>query len=152
MELWDIAMIPAALLAVLTYPERMARVRVWLVMIAGAVLAHVYANVWFYLVLDIAVATIIMLPPKTMWQRAIGACYVGMILITTGYILHDLTYVHFSLSAASSPEMLKTAHDFLGWAAIALLMLWGGDALLGTYRDRVGGSSDLSPSEQGRVR
>ena len=140
------------LLLALTSPEgRVARVRVWAAMMGGSLLMSFYPNIWFYLALDIVAAAVIMAPPKTVWQRGIGLCYVGMILLTCGYALGEAPALHIFLSPANSPEMLKAAHDYLGWAAVALFVLWGSDGLFGIIRDRVSPSGNLQASKSGRV-
>lgn len=149
---WLVAMSVALLLFLLVPQGRTQKLRVWLVMLAGLPVAHFFPNVWAYLVIDLVIAAIVMVPPKSTWQRVIGLCYVGMALLTTGYILRDIAGVYIFLSAANNPEMLRIANDFLGWLATATLLAWGGHGIFATLGIIGRDSRDLSPAKQGRVR
>lgn len=149
---WKFAMILTLFVCLAAPENRRERVRVWAAMMVGSLLGIFYQSVWFFLALDILVAVAIMAPPKWVWQRVIGFCYVAMVLLSTGYMLRELAVVHFSLSPTNSPDMLKSAHDFLGWAALAALLSWGAHGILGTYWARFSGAGSLAPARSGRVR
>lgn len=148
---WKLAMVLALLIGVVSPTDRGARIRVWAAMMAGSLAAYIYPNLWYYVALDVSVAAIILMPPKTVWQRAIGLCFVVMILLSIGYAIRDFAALHIFLSAPNSPHMLKEAHDFLGWAALAIFSLWGGHAIFGPYFNRSGNRGPVSVAEQRRV-
>ena len=149
---WLFAMTLALVLGLLTPEQRGQRERVWIVMIVGLPVAHIYQRVWFYMAIDLAIAAAIMMEPKTLWQRIIGLCYIGMALLSLGYLIR----LHLFSSPAASPELLKAVNDYLGWAATLVLIMWGGNGVFGTLWEglwhRLGGGRDLSPVEQRRVR
>lgn len=144
MTTWEVAMIVALLVGIISPVDRGPRARAWAATMVGSLAAYLYPNLWYYLALDVAVAAIILLPPRTSWQRAIGFCFVVMVLLSIGYAIHDLAALHIFLSPAGSPAVLKETHDYLGWVACGLLLLWGGSAILGTYLHRASDSSGVS--------
>ena len=131
--------------------ERSHRLRVWAAMVGACVAAYAFPNVWFYLAIDIVAAAVIMTHPKTLPQRAIGLCYIGMILLTSGFILRNLFGVQIFLSAAEEPTVLKSAHDFLSWLAVAILFAWGAGNALGTYRTGASGLGSVVATASRRI-
>lgn len=132
--------------------NRAQYLRVWLAMLAGLPLAQFLPNMWAYIVIDLAIAAIVMVQPKAMWQRAIGLCYIAMALLTTGYMIRVLAGVYFSLSPATNSEMLHSLNDVLGWAATAVLIAWGGNGVFRSYWIGPSSGRNLQTAGQGRSR
>ena len=152
MTVWKAVMLSALLFGLASPSDRACKMRVWAAMMVGSLAMGIYPNLWFYLALDVIVAVVIMMPPKTVWQRAIGLCYVAMLLLGVGYGVGEFLALQNFSSTAPNPSVLKTAHDYLGWVAVAVFFVWGGDGLLGDYRIGRGPSGGLLPVEQGRLR
>jgi hypothetical protein len=141
MSVWKLALLAVLLFGVVAPHERWNRVRVAAAMMAGsfAAMLAVYALpsdwvLWSYLAIDLGAAFIILMHPRTVWQRFIGLCYVGMAMLTLGFALT----LQFLLSAVGDPNMLKVGHDAFSWAALALLLLWGADGFLRLVSHRRG--------------
>ncbi|MEM6493021.1 MAG: hypothetical protein AAF650_01455 [Pseudomonadota bacterium] len=118
-------------------------------MMAASLAAMSTYSMWLYVAIDVAAAAAIMWPPRNVWQRAIGLCFVTMILLTTGYVLYGLQI--FS-SAAADPGMLQAAHTWLGWLALSLLLVWTFDDAFGDALGRYWNRGDVWPAGLGRVR
>jgi hypothetical protein len=132
--------------------NRAQYLRVWLAMIAGLPLAYLFTSPWAYIAIDLAVAAIVMVRPKAPWQRAIGFCYVGMALLTTGYMIRQIAGVYIFSSPAVDPIVLSPFNDFLGWAATLILIAWGGNGVFRAYRYRANPSGDIQLACARRVR
>ena len=127
MTVWKLAMIALLVFGLINPAHRWSRLRVGLVMLGASFVAALFPNLWFYLAIDLAIAALILLPPRSTWQKAIAVCYLWMALLTIGFI----GTIHFSSSAVADPKMLMSAHDVFTWAATCVLFLWGADGIVG---------------------
>lgn len=146
---WKIAMIVALIVIALPERERATRLWVWAVMICSSFAAMIQWSLWLFVLIDIIAAVFILLPPRGVWQRAIGFCYIAMLLITTGFVVSRL---QFFSSAAPDPLLLQFAHSTLGWIALSLLLLWTGDDAARPYLDSNRDRGGLAAVDVGRSR
>lgn len=145
---WKIAMVFALVFVALPRAERPTRLWVWAVMMISSFAALIHYSLWLFVIIDIIGAILILLPPRGVWQKAIGFCYIAMLLITTGFALSRLQV--FS-SAAPDPHLLQFAHATIGWIALALLVLWTVDDAARPHLDRNRNRRGLAPADVGRV-
>jgi len=124
-------MIALLVLAAIAPSERWQRLRVGAVMLGASFIAAIYPNIWFYLCIELAAGFLILLPPKSTWQQWIGSCYIGMAILTIGFV----ATLQFFSSANGNSDMLKVGYDLFAWIAAGFLFLWGIDGLLEPSRN-----------------
>lgn len=109
------------------------KLRVWLAMFGGSFVAWAIPELlpWIpgrhqlglYVLLDIAVAGVILAKPRGLPQKSIGALSGVMVLFGVGYLISVL-------QGGSNPGMYGDVMSALGWARWGILFSWGaGDAV-----------------------
>lgn len=147
MTAWKITVLVLLLFGAIAPNERWHRIRVGAVMLLASFAAAFFPNIWFYLALELAAGFLILLPPKTKWQSAIAYCYIGMAMLTIGFVA---TLEIFS-SAAGNSEMLKVGYDLFAWIAAGFLFLWGVDGILQSRGYRIGDCGSARSARSGFV-
>lgn len=95
--------------------------RTWAAMAGAALMGHLVPHIGAWMAIDLIAGTIVLMHPKSLPQRAIGALFAGMVLFTVGFIA----------GGQNAPAQYANALSWMGWAQFAIL-LWGrGNDILG---------------------
>lgn len=83
-------------------------------MAVAALAGHMVPHTGAWLAIDLLAGVVVLMHPKSLPQRAIGALFAGMALFTIGFII----------GGQAAPGPYTQALGVVGWVQFSILLLW----------------------------